>query len=179
MRLLTLLLFLSTSANAITLSSIISTDKQLIVADKHNGKIIIVNDTVFEAPALYGKTLADSTGDINLFPITPAGEFYVRKAYSTHLKSNITAFLESESSVLAIHPVWLGNPKQQRLHRLQTNTANDNRITNGCINVPEQFYNDRIKTLNDRTRLVILPEHETLVIDFTKVSDLKRDEVLQ
>ena len=179
MRLLILLLIFSSAANAVTLSSLLARDDQLIVADKLNGKIIIVNGTVSQAPALYGRTIADSTGDINSFPITPAGEFHIRKAYSTHLKTDVVAFLEGDTSLLAIHPVWLGSPKQNRLQRLATETGNDNRITNGCINVPRNFFYDIINKLKDRTRLVILPEHETLVIDFAAVTDLKRDEVLQ
>src|SRR5699024_7450102 len=43
--------------------------------------------------------------------------------------------------VLALHRVWTQNPAQNRPARLTSKTASDNRISNGCINVPNDFYN--------------------------------------
>lgn len=146
---------------------IATNDAVFLVADKTNGEILLINPvtgSIDRSPALYGRRIADSF-DFNRYDlelrtapfITPSGEFVITKAYSTRLKKNIFIFMHGTNMLMAIHSVYLGAPRQQRLERLQTPTPSDNRITNGCINVPDEFWH-RIEDLPNGTKLYILPE---------------------
>lgn len=169
---LVVLMMLSiSSVEAVSLKSMIRDGESLIVADKTSGKIYVYDEglkRVEYAPALYGRSLANSISDINSAPVTPSGEFRTRKVYSTQLGESITTFIEGETSILAIHPVWLKSPKQRRLERLASDDAADNRITNGCINVPKKFYYDIMNKLDDGVKLVVLAEGVVLENDIGK-----------
>jgi hypothetical protein len=57
-----------------------------------------------------------------------------------------------------------GSRKEQRLKRLKSPTAADNRITYGCINVPAAFYAQAVRPLFKETGGVvyILPDTKPL-----------------
>lgn len=137
-----------------------------IVADKTNGTMTVIYPSGEQvvSPALYGSREIDEL-DISIFntdqpapKITPAGTFKIKKIYSQHLRTSALTFIEGTKTVLAIHPVWMGIPSQNRLHRLYSETPDDNRITNGCINVLSDFFYGVLNTLPDGTKLYILPE---------------------
>ncbi|MCY1536051.1 hypothetical protein D9M68_714880 [compost metagenome] len=46
-----------------------------------------------------------------------------------------------------MHRVRATNPSEQRLQRLASTTASDNRISYGCINVPAAFYDRYVKPM--------------------------------
>lgn len=143
-----------------------------IVADKHEGTITVhypdTKNTVI-SPALFGKVKADKINHakldvVNGFShITPSGTYKIKKQYSEYLHTSILTFIEGKDKILAIHPVWLGMPSQQRLQRLFTKTPKDNRITDGCINVPSAFFYSVLNALPDDTILYILTEDDTLI----------------
>jgi hypothetical protein len=56
------------------------------------------------------------------------------------------------------------NRKERRLQRLRSPSAEDNRITYGCINVPASFYAKVVRPLFKKTTGVvyILPETKPL-----------------
>lgn len=140
----------------------------VIIASKSDASLMVIiprENIVYRTPALYGKLKSDAFDqgvyDANdkPLPITPAGVFPSKKAYSTYLKSKITSFINGKNYIVAIHPVYNSNVSQYRMERLHSRTINDNRITNGCINVPGSFYTKYIEPLSDGTKIIILPEN--------------------
>ena len=139
----------------------------IITADKTNGTISVYwpdsQKTIVE-PALFGKiksnelNLASYDVPGKLTGITPAGSFPVKKMVSWRLNENILTFIEGKSTIVAIHPLWNGNPDQHRIQRLKSITPDDNRITQGCINVDATFFYSVLDNLPDGTILNILPE---------------------
>lgn len=158
---------------ASSLSDIIQNKESVIIADKKNGKLYVyyaLTKLLTSAPALFGKTISDhfDIQDYNFGKpdtITPAGTFKTRKYISTRLHEPVTAIIEGTASLLSIHPVWLGNPEQGRVKRLHTDTAKDNRITNGCINVYPDFYYNVINHIPDGTKVIVLSEQDELIND--------------
>jgi len=137
-----------------------------IVADKKNGTMTVFYPTGQKviSPALYGTRKVDEL-DTTIFNtdqpsprVTPSGTYKIKKAYSEYLHSQVLVFIDGTKTMLAIHPVWLEIPSQNRLHRLYSETPDDNRITNGCINVLPDFFYGVLNTLPDSTTLYILPE---------------------
>ena len=121
--------------------------KPFIVADKMSGNITLFDangKALTTAPALYGSEVGDTLQGTNRQ--TPAGRFTL--TYSKEDKSlgdmqvldGVSMQDGNTNYVWAIHRVI--NPKgENRLNRLTSKTASDNRISNGCINVPAEFFN--------------------------------------
>jgi hypothetical protein len=167
-----LLLLCLLSANVIAEESydIIPTNHStpaVITADKTNGTISVYwpdTNTTITKPALFGKVKSnalnleryDRPGPFN--NITPAGSFPVTKMVSWRLNESMLVFINGKATVLAIHPLWNGNPDQRRIQRLNSPSPDDNRITGGCINVDETFFYSVLNQLPDGTILNILPE---------------------
>ena len=174
MKWIILLLVFTSNVYATNLSSVISDPVDVIIADKSDGNIYLWKNeskTLFKAPALFGKTYSDffsqaeyDSGKVTGF-ITPAGTFAATKMYSTYMSNYILAFVYGKKYVLAIHPVVIGKTDQRRLERLNSPEGGDNRITNGCINVPAEFFYTVLYTLPDKTKLVVLPEKDLLIDD--------------
>ena len=151
--------------------------QKFIVADKELGKIFVidpVNNTEESTPALYGKVISDNV-DISYYDresvgipyITPAGVFTVTKMYSDILKKDMLVFFEGKYMVMAIHPVYTGNPVQKREERLASDDPRMHRITNGCINVGSEFFSKHLADL-DNIKLYILPETNTAKEEWAK-----------
>jgi hypothetical protein len=82
-------------------------------------------------PALLGKNNA-----------TPTGEYTLRRRLTKDpgYGGDVLQFHETQDEVFAIHRVWLLNPKQKRLERLQSNNVSDRYISAGCVNVDPIVY---------------------------------------
>lgn len=81
---------------------------------------------------------------------TPIGVFTVKHMLTEQrgYGGDVLVFYETDTSALAIHRVWLENPKEHRLQRLNSNDPNKrNHVTNGCINVSPQVYDLLVKDL--------------------------------
>lgn len=133
-----------------------------IIADKAAGEIHIVGAdgrVKATAPALYGKKL----GDGMTLGETPAGIFTVHQeaapsSYGGDLQQFATA---PNGDIYAIHRVLTTNPKQNRLGRLASPTADDNRVSLGCINIPADLYNKYLSG-NFNGKLYVLPDQRSL-----------------
>jgi len=70
---------------------------------------------------------------------------------------------------VALHRVITTNPKERRLQRLAAASPLQHRISYGCINVPEAFYDKIVDPAFARTNGVvyILPETKPLEAVFT------------
>jgi hypothetical protein len=138
--------------------------KGFIVADKPNGMIhvftskgkVIVQDT-----ALFGMDAGDvMTGQ----KITPAGKFTMKAQKWEDYAGGFTLDVwtsKGEFEGVAIHAAYLGVPSQNRLARLATPTAADNKISGGCINTAHDTFIEKIipnLEALDGGMLVILPD---------------------
>ena len=95
-------------------------------------------------PVLIGKTTPVGIFDMNL-------RITAQEGYG----GDIIQFDETKDLVMAIHRVWLLNPKQRRPERLESSTVKDNTVTNGCINVKPDVY-DKLKECCIRDKLIII-----------------------
>lgn len=153
--------------------------KPFIVADKMSGNITLFDangKALTTTPALYGSEVGDTLQGTNRQ--TPAGRFTL--TYSKEDKSlgdmqvldGVSMQDGNTNYVWAIHRVI--NPKgENRLNRLTSKTASDNRISNGCINVPAEFFNKYLDKQFDGV-LYVLPEtanFDGTVFNNTTVSD--------
>ncbi|HEY6815495.1 MAG TPA: hypothetical protein VI168_08155 [Croceibacterium sp.] len=75
---------------------------------------------------------------------TPAGRFVAR--YGQAAGGETVLWIDWSTSV-ALHEVVTGNRRERRLERLLTPSPADNRITFGCINVPVNFYREKVRPL--------------------------------
>ncbi|MEQ1608934.1 MAG: L,D-transpeptidase family protein [Hyphomonadaceae bacterium] len=127
------------------------------VVDKNAAQILIFDaegKLKGLAPALLGSAVGDGSapgvGDRELKDIpaedrtTPAGRFLVGYGPATGGK---TVLWVDYATAISIHPLPQKSPKKEkRKERLASATAEDNRITHGCINVSTAFYNKVVKS---------------------------------
>ena len=92
--------------------------------------------------------------------ITPAGRFVSRLAIDSHGKELLV--LDYAASI-SLHAVVKGTPAEHRAERLASATAQDNRISFGCINVPAAFYATIVSPAFTNTKgiVYVLPETGT------------------
>lgn len=133
-----------------------------IIADKPTAQVFLFKadgSLIKFFPALYGKTKGDvlshpigqklTAEEINRTldseKITPAGEFtaVLRRGTDFPLQLN---FQDAQGNVgaMAIHQVYTGNVKEQRLERLSSADITDNKVSYGCINVGLDNWNNFI-----------------------------------
>lgn len=89
--------------------------------------------------------------------VTPAGRFLANLDQDAHGQEVL--LIDYEHSI-ALHPVVKGTVAERRAERLASPTAADNRISFGCINVPQPFFHEVVKAAFARTDgyVYILPE---------------------
>jgi len=121
---------------------------------------------VWATPALVGMskgvgrqapTIAPHSAMSPQVRITPAGRFLSKLAIDSHGKELLV--LDYDASI-SLHAVVKGTPKEHRAERLKSATAQDNRISFGCINVPPEFYTTKVSAAFTGTKGVVyvLPE---------------------
>ena len=118
-----------------------------------------------DAPVLLGMGLGDRmlapSATMSQMPphtrITPAGRFVSKLAKDAKGKELLVL---DYKAAFSLHPVVKGKPHERRADRLASLTAQDNRISFGCINVPVPFYNTVISPAFTGTHgiVYILPE---------------------
>lgn len=118
-------------------------------------------------PVLLGKAVGDHTvpgiGNKPLSQIkddektTPAGRFYARPGKNTHGDDII--WIDYNSAV-SMHRLRKVSAEERRAERMATPDAGDNRISNGCVNVPPKFYNSVLKptVVKNGAFVYVLPE---------------------
>ena len=139
-----------------------------LVIDKPNARVFAFDPAgTFQgdAPVLLGmgvgdRMLAPSAKMSQMPPhtrITPAGRFVAK--LSKDAKGKELLVLDYKAA-FSLHPVVKGQPWEHRADRLSSATAEDNRISFGCINVPVPFYETVISRAFASTHgiVYILPE---------------------
>lgn len=140
-----------------------------LLIDKVNAQVLVFSPAgqlKGATPALLGlargdRMLAPNDAPMSAMPpsvrITPAGRFVSRLGIDSLGKELLV--LDYDAS-LSLHAVIKGTPKERRAERLQSATADDNRISYGCINVPGEFYRTIVSPTFTNTKgiVYVLPE---------------------
>ena len=147
--------------------------KAFVVIDKKEAQLY-----VFEAngklksrtPVLLGKAVGDhSAPGIGNKPLsqikehektTPAGRFLAAPGRNTSGEDII--WIDYEAAV-SMHRLRKVSAEERRAERMSTPEASDNRISNGCVNVPPKFYNSVLKptVMRQGAFVYVLPETRT------------------
>lgn len=156
------------------------------VVDKRDARIFIFSgegQLVGASPVLLGLTPGDSVvGDPSrLQPselrqsqrTTPAGRFASEPGHN--LSGEDIVWLDYQNK-LAIHRVRPGETELQRLQRLASASADDKRVSAGCVVVPVAFYENVVRPTLGRGRGVVyvLPETRPARDLFTAGADTRR-----
>jgi hypothetical protein len=172
------LLSASASVQAVVQGSLHWGDHQgwpFFVVDKKQARVYVFSATgrlLGEAPALLGLALGDlatpGMGDRPLSQIrpkeriTPAGRFVAEMGRNT---AGQTILWVDYEQAISIHPVRSLNPQERRLERLASNSAQDKRITYGCINVPLLFWRTVVLPTFQGTQGVVYVLPDQLSLD--------------
>lgn len=92
---------------------------------------------------------------------TPAGRFTTEPGED--MTGQPVIWVDYDAAV-AMHRVVVGKPGERRFERLASLSAKDNRISNGCINVPGAFFDSVVQPLLGDTHGVVyvLPDLKSL-----------------
>lgn len=150
-------------------------DLPFAVIDKNAGMVFVFDANgkqLGSDAALMGIAFGDESvegiGDRRLADIkpeertTPAGRFVGGYGPAIGYEEDIL-WIDFETA-LSIHPVVTGNPEEMRVTRLKSASQHDNRITYGCINVSNDFYDEVIAATFKKTQGVfyVLPDTKYL-----------------
>lgn len=87
---------------------------------------------------------------------TPAGRFVAEPG--RNLQGEDIVWVDYDAAV-SMHRVRANKPEERRLERLASPTADDNRISYGCINVPVRFFDEVVSpSFRQRGIVYVLPE---------------------
>ena len=141
-----------------------------VVVDKRLATVSVLDGRgklLGTSPVLLGAAVGDdSAPGIGTRPMaqvlphertTPAGRFLAEPGHNAQGEDIV--WVDYDTAV-SFHRVRVANPSDRRLQRLATPTANDNRISYGCINVPVNFYNNVLRPAMTESGAVVyvLPE---------------------
>jgi hypothetical protein len=141
-----------------------------LIVDKRNAKLFVFDSDGQlrgAAPVLLGLTRGDDSvpgiGERKLADVkpsertTPAGRFVAEPG--RNMQGEDIVWIDYDAAV-SMHRVRANNPTEQRLQRLATPSAADNRISYGCINVPAAFYDAFVSPIfsNAQAVVYVLPE---------------------
>jgi len=158
-----------------------------VVVDKIQARVFVFSHSgqlLGAAPALLGLSMGDDgltgTGERPLSDIaaheriTPAGRFVAN--LDVNAMGQALLWVDYEQAI-SLHPVRNANPDERRLDRLATPSAQDNRITYGCINVPARFWRTMLAPTFAGTQgiVYVLPDTHSLGLVFAvdSVRDLE------
>ena len=150
------------------------------VIDKQAASLLLFGvkgEFVGQVPVLLGVGVGDESspgvGAKSLAEIgpaertTPAGRFVAR--FGRAFGHQRVLWVDYANSV-ALHAVITTNRKERRVERLLSPTADDNRITFGCINVGTRFYAGKLRPLFAKGGIVyVLPDTRPLDDVFPRV----------
>jgi hypothetical protein len=145
-----------------------------VILDKRDARVFVFNaggQLLGASPVLLGAAVGDdSVEGIGNRPIaevrpeertTPAGRFIAEPG--RNISGEDVLWVDYNAAV-SMHRVRAIEPSERRLQRLASATADDNRISYGCINVPVRFYEDVLSKTFKGTRGVVyvMPEVKPL-----------------
>jgi hypothetical protein len=153
-----------------------------IIVDKANASLFLFDGKgkpLGVAPVLIGIAAGDDAtpgvGSKNLAEIgpaektTPAGRFLARFGLAAGRERVL--WVDYANSV-ALHPIPKGAPaKERRRQRMLSPAPDDNRITFGCINVPNALYSKTVRPLFQRKGgyVYVLPDTKPIEAVFPRL----------
>lgn len=141
-----------------------------VIVDKREAKVFVFfpdGRLRGVASALLGAAVGDDSvpgvGSRTLASIrpeertTPAGRFVAAMDRNLHGKAMLWVDYDA---AISLHPVITSNAQERRAERLATPTAEDKRISYGCINVPPEFFKKVVEPAFKRSNgiVYVLPE---------------------
>lgn len=147
--------------------------RAFVIVDKKDARVYVfgadgrLRDS---APALLGAAHGDDSvpgiGDKPLSEVkpeektTPAGRFVAQPGLNANHEDVVWVDYSAAVSMHRIRPM---SPDERRLERLATRVIDDNRISNGCINLPVSFYEGVLSPAVKQTGAIVyvLPEVKT------------------
>jgi hypothetical protein len=142
-----------------------------VILDKREARLWVFDEQgrpVTDSAVLLGSAVGDTSApDIGSRPLsrieshertTPAGRFVIEPG--RNLKGEDILWIDYEAAV-SMHRVRSAHPGERRLERLASPTAQDNRISYGCVNVPVAFYDRELRprfAQQGRGLAYVLPE---------------------
>lgn len=148
--------------------------RSFVVVDKKFARVYVFDPQgrlKADAPALLGEYVGDDSapgvGDKPLWALKPwekttqAGRFVAELGVNSHRQDVVWV---NYDLALSMHRVIKGLPKEHRAQRLASATYKDNRISNGCINLPISFYEKVLAPTVKQTGAVIyvIPEVKSI-----------------
>jgi hypothetical protein len=149
------------------------------VVDKSTAKVLVFNaegKKLGETAALLGSAIGDESaegvGDRELAEIpldertTPAGRFLA--AFGPAYGKKSVLWVDYATSI-SIHPVLTTTAarREKRKERLASTGPEDNRITHGCINVAQTFYDKTVSpTFKNTGVFYVLPDTQSIETAF-------------
>lgn len=148
--------------------------RPFVIVDKAAARVVVFDAQgrlAHSVPALLGSALGDDSppgiGDKPLSQIkpeervTPAGRFVAQLGENLHGEDIV--WIDYDTA-LSMHRVRKVKDSERRFERLASQTSDDNRISNGCINLPVAFYEQVLKPLVEAgpTVVYVLPEQRAL-----------------
>ena len=146
--------------------------KAFVLIDKKNARMFVFDregKLKSHTPVLLGKAIGDhSAPGVGNKPLsalkeeektTPAGRFLALPGKNNHGEDIIWIDYNSAVSMHRLRNV----KNENRPERMATPEITDNRISNGCVNVPQAFYNGVLKptVLKQGAYVYVLPETKT------------------
>jgi len=141
------------------------------IVDKPNGTSHYFKadgSLIVQGATLTGKDVGDVERGNSLTggaKITPAGKFtlaYTRdSSYTGGYRFDLAETFRPGEGVIAIHAVYVGDPKENRLGRLLSPTGTDNRISYGCINTTNEMFVNKLMPNSSELNggmLLVLPD---------------------
>lgn len=140
--------------------------KPYMIADKSSGMIHMMSpdhNLIASAPALYGKNM----GDAPVVGQTPAGAFNINVVDAPAAYGGDVAQFSTTASgdIFSIHRM-VNKRGQDRPTRLASADPEAKRISDGCINVPEQYY-DAFIGQGGAERVYIVPDSNSIENTFS------------
>lgn len=141
-----------------------------VILDKREARLWLFDpqgQPVTDSPVLLGSAVGDTSApDIGSRPLsriqahertTPAGRFVIEPG--ENLKGEDILWIDYDAAV-SMHRVRSAHAGERRLERLASPTAQDNRISYGCVNVPVAFYERELRPRFAQRRglAYVLPE---------------------
>jgi len=157
-----------------------------MVLDKRQARLWVFDRQgrrVAQSPVLLGAATGDDSvpgiGERPMSQIkphertTPAGRYWVEPGVNA--KGEAIFWVDYDVAV-SLHRVRAHNPAERRLQRLDSPTAEDNRISYGCINLPVDFYESTVDPLFSRAKgwIYVLPETRSVQTLFKPASVARR-----
>ena len=164
--------------------------KPFFLIDKVNATLYVFDQharLTAQSPVLLGAAVGDDSvpgiGDRPMAQIlpsertTPAGRFVAEAG--RNLQGEDVVWIDHAAAV-SMHRLRSSNLAEHRAHRMSTATADDNRISYGCINVPVAFYNRYVQPAFARlpTAIVyVMPETRSMEQQFGIAPPAPRNDV--